>query len=89
MSRNKIAILVLLLVLVLVGGFFYIRNVYARLDMADQAIGDAVAFHATQGSIQAEYTRCQDFIAQRQGDFGDFEYCTAFIEWVTAQKLLP
>lgn len=31
--------------------------------------------------IQTESDRCNTFIAQQSGDFGDFEYCKRFIEW--------
>ncbi|MEX0649785.1 MAG: hypothetical protein WD200_02205 [Candidatus Andersenbacteria bacterium] len=84
-----VGVLIIIVLVVGVAAYFYVRHVFTRLNQAEQVIADAQAYQITSDALQTEHARCQDFIVQRRGDFGDFEYCKAFINWVASNQLLP
>ena len=85
-SRGNKFWLSLVLILIIIGAGWYIyawfQSVQARDAAARQYVTDAQNFQALRETIQQEYSRCENFIAQQKGDFGSFEYCRRFIDWV-------
>jgi len=85
----KIAIIVAVLLIAFIGyGYNWFTNVNRRDQEAKLLISGADYGNKLKVIVQSEYTRCQDFIIQKQGDFGSFEYCKKFIDWTNSNKLL-
>jgi cell division protein FtsB len=87
--RRKI-ILVFTIFLLALGAYAYywFAGVYERNEKSKQVIYRAEKYESSLQVMRQEYDRCQEFISQREGDFGSFEYCKKFIEWVNANGLL-
>lgn len=85
----KPVVAVAAIVLVL-GIFAYIylwyTNTAQKAAQADAALTEAANYKVLSGQIEAELTRCRAFIAQEQGEFGQFEYCKRFINWANLAK---
>lgn len=81
--------LVILIILIAAGSYFwywYTQTIELRKE-AEQVVQDAERFTEVEGIINTEFTRCQDFITQSEGEFGSFEYCKRFIDWVDENGL--
>jgi len=76
----------LVLALVILGagayGYFWYEKTSALRSEAEQVIGQAQKFETLQNAVKDERARCEQFIAQKEGDFGSFEYCKKFLDWV-------
>lgn len=68
--------------------YFWFTNTLALRHQAQKVVNKAENYQVLEDYIDQEYTRCQEFIAQKEGDFGSFEYCKNFIEWVNEAPLL-
>jgi predicted negative regulator of RcsB-dependent stress response len=83
--RTKFWIYLVLILLIFGGGWYgytWFKDVRARDISAQQYVMDAQNFQVLRETVQKEYSRCENFIAQQKGDFGSFEYCKRFIDWV-------
>lgn len=89
----------LFLLLVIVGagiyGYFWYTGVVklqntaqVNLEKMDILQQNSNKYEQIKKTVQSEYQRCQSFISQSEGDFGSFQYCQKYIQWVTDQKLL-
>ena len=89
-SLKRKVYLTLLIVVVGVGIYgYYWFSTTQQLRLEAQAVIEKVAkYDMLQAAIQTERDRCEKFIAQEEGDFGSFEYCKKFIQWVNNQNLL-
>jgi len=72
----------------LVWFYLWFTNTLALRNQAQEVVDQAGNYQILEDYIDQEYTRCQEFIAQKEGDFGSFEYCKNFIEWVNEAPLL-
>lgn len=63
-------------------GYYWINSTQKKITQAENVILKAANFDSLSEKIQNEFQRCQAFIAQEQGQFGEFEYCKGFINWV-------
>ena len=68
-------------------GYFWYQKTNALRAEAKTALLKAEKLDGLRGAIQAEQDRCKDFIAQKEGDFGSFEYCKKFINWAEKQSI--
>jgi uncharacterized protein HemX len=66
-------------------GYFWYQKTNALRAEAKIVILKAKQFDGLHAAMQAEQDRCKDFIAQKEGDFGSFEYCKKFISWAEKQ----
>jgi uncharacterized protein HemX len=62
-------------------GYWWIQETNSLRDEAQQVIEQAGKYDTLQAKVKNEHTRCENFIAQKEGDFGSFEYCKKFIDW--------
>jgi hypothetical protein len=86
--RKKLAIvLVLILVGTSIAGYFWINRTNKLINAANDVISKAQNYDILHDAISQEKNRCQEFISQQVGEFGNFEYCKAFIDWVN--KTIP
>lgn len=63
-------------------GSYWYSSTQKTLNEAQRRIEQANAYESLLQKIEDEHRRCQQFIAQEQGEFGEFQYCQRFIEWV-------
>lgn len=86
--RTRI-ILALLVIIVGAGayGYFWYQQTLSLRQEAQEVVEEARKFSDLNRNIESEYERCQDFIAKRTGEFGSFEYCRRFIQWVDDNEL--
>lgn len=84
-SKLKVYIFLFILALGLgIYGYFWIqKNKALRLE-AESAIIRAEKYDALKITITEERQRCEGFIAQKEGNFGSFEYCKGFIQWANS-----
>ena len=77
------------LIIILLGaglyGYFWYQKTNALRVEAESVILKAEKFDGLNAALQAEQDRCKDFIVQKEGDFGSFEYCKKFILWAEKQ----
>ncbi|MDP2741659.1 MAG: hypothetical protein Q8O66_03180 [bacterium] len=75
-----------LLILIIFAIYGYnLKQQTNALRIETQAVTErAQKFDILNNSIKAEQDRCEKFITQKEGDFGSFEYCKEFIDWVYA-----
>jgi uncharacterized protein HemX len=73
------------LIIILIGagayGYYWYKQTSQLRNEAQAVIGRAEKFDVLESSVNAERDRCEKFIAQKEGDFGSFEYCKKFIGW--------
>jgi len=83
--NGKTVIAILLGILIIAGiwyGYYWYNSTQKKVTQAEQVIQKAADYDSLSEKIQTEYQRCQSFIAQEQGQFGEFQYCQGFINWV-------
>lgn len=84
--------LLLIFILIFVGFlvcfYFWFTNTLALRYQAQEVASKAENYQVLEDYINQEYNRCQEFIAQKEGDFGSFEYCKNFIEWINEAPLV-
>ena len=81
----RLGLFIILILLILGGiayGYYWYTTTVTKAQQADQVILNAQNYDVISREIEKEYARCQGFIAQEQGGFGEFEYCKRFINWV-------
>lgn len=66
--------------------YLWYANTSQKAAQAETALTDAANYQTLSSQIESELTRCQAFIAQEQGEFGQFEYCKRFINWANLAK---
>ncbi|MBU1031308.1 hypothetical protein KKE03_00050 [Patescibacteria group bacterium] len=80
--KIKILILFILIFAALTAAaYFWYQKTNKLLIEAQQNIEDARKYKLIKKAQDAEKTRCQEFINQKEGDFESFEYCKRFIDW--------
>jgi predicted negative regulator of RcsB-dependent stress response len=84
MIRNKkfVLAIVILFVVVFLVGFFWLQRTNKLLNEAEAIKEQVIQYDILIKSIEEENNRCQEFISQKEGDFGSFEYCKKFVDWV-------
>lgn len=68
--------------------YYWYTATNAKIQEAELVITEAENYKALSSQIQAETRRCEGFIAQESGEFGEFEYCRRFINWTRANEVL-
>lgn len=68
-------------------GYWWFQNTNALRVEAEAVVGQAQKYETLQSAVNNERTRCENFIAQKEGDFGSFEYCKKFIDWTDTLPL--
>jgi len=68
--------------------YFWFTNTLVLRHQAQEVVNQAENYQFLEDYIDQEYNRCQEFIVQKEGDFGSFEYCKNFIEWVNEAPLV-
>lgn len=76
--------IILVLIFLSLGLYFYswYQSTQRLRTEAKQVIEKAGKYEEVLNKIQAEESRCENFIIQQEGDFSSFEYCKKFINWV-------
>ncbi|PIT92224.1 MAG: hypothetical protein COU08_03540 [Candidatus Harrisonbacteria bacterium CG10_big_fil_rev_8_21_14_0_10_42_17] len=73
-----------LLVFIVIGvgsyGYFWFQKTTTLRYEAEQVIQMATLYTALKSEIDSERSRCENFIAQKEGSFGNFEYCKLFLD---------
>ena len=88
-QKRNIILMLLILILGFAGyGYYWFTGVLSRDQEAKIVLMEAKKYQENKEIIVQEYDRCQEFISQREGDFGSFEYCKKFIQWVNDWRLL-
>ncbi|MBU0999353.1 hypothetical protein KKG24_03570 [Patescibacteria group bacterium] len=74
---------VLLVILLGAGayGYWWRQKTNTLRVEAEAVIEQAQRYDTLQSAVKNERTRCENFIAQKEGDFGSFEYCKKLIDW--------
>jgi len=81
--KTKFYLVVLVIIIGLVGYFYYWYKTNNDLRIKSQEVIEmAEKYESLQSSIVNELNNCKDFITKEKGDFGSFEYCKKFIQWV-------
>lgn len=62
-------------------GYFWFQSTKNIRAEAEAVVGDAKQYNLLKDKIQTENSRCKNFISQKEGDFGSFEYCKKYIKW--------
>lgn len=62
-------------------GYWWFQNTNALRVEAEAVMGRAQKYETLQSAVKNERTRCENFIAQKEGGFGSFEYCKKLIDW--------
>lgn len=78
--RALVIVLVIFLAAAIYGYFWYISTQKLRLE-AQGVIEKADRYDLLSAEVQKERSRCENFISQKEGDFGSFEYCQKYIDW--------
>lgn len=65
-------------------GYYWYTNTVSKSRQAEKVLVDSQNYQILSSQINTELARCQAFIAQEQGEFGQFEYCKRFINWANA-----
>jgi flagellar basal body-associated protein FliL len=74
-------VLFLLLVGIFAYGYFWYEKTNTLRTEAVQVINRAEKFDVLLKAVNDEKARCEQFIAQKEGDFESFEYCKKFLDW--------
>ena len=80
----KAKIVVVLIIIILAGlayGYFWYQKTQQLRLEADKVINKANQYDTLVTQIWTERSRCENFITQQEGNFGDFEYCNQFLKW--------
>ncbi len=77
----------LVIISLLVFLYFWFVNSLKLRNQAQEVINKAENYQVLEDYLNQEYDRCQEFITQEEGDFGSFQYCQGFIEWVSKAPL--
>ncbi|MCK5535430.1 MAG: hypothetical protein KAI79_01315 [Bacteroidales bacterium] len=93
--RGKIIVFFLLIFIGLGAyGYFWYSGIIKTNKTAQSIISEnatlkeQIKTHVKLGeAINSEKNRCQEFISQKEGDFGDFEYCKEYINWAQKQNI--
>ncbi|OGJ51551.1 hypothetical protein A2335_03700 [Candidatus Peregrinibacteria bacterium RIFOXYB2_FULL_32_7] len=76
---------ILFLLIIALGGaiyfYFWLSHANELRQNAQIVIDKVERYEILIQELKNENDRCQDFITQRQGDFGDFEYCKGYVNW--------
>jgi flagellar basal body-associated protein FliL len=88
--KIKLTVLILIIVLSIAGfAYYWYSGVVSKDKKASSVLSEIQVlreqsnhYKTTLKSISDEKNRCQVFITQKEGDFGSFEYCKKFIDWV-------
>jgi len=75
-------VLILIILGLLVFLYFWFANSLKLRNQAQEVISQAENYQVLEDYLNQEYDRCQEFITQEEGDFGSFQYCQGFIDWV-------
>ena len=81
-------VLVLIIIGLLIFLYFWFVNSLKLRNQAQEVINRAENYQVLEDYLNQEYDRCQEFIAQKEGDFGSFEYCQGFIDWANEAPLI-
>jgi len=93
---KKWFVLFLLVIILGLSGYVYYwydgivklqKEAKAQVEESSALIKQAGQYKHLKSMITSEYNRCQEFISQREGDFGSFEYCKRYIEWTAKNNL--
>ncbi|MBU1017628.1 hypothetical protein KKA33_01215 [Patescibacteria group bacterium] len=80
-----------LLLIIAIGGSIYLYYWYQDTNrlrqQAQTVIKKAETYDALKSKIKTEYDRCQVFISQQEGSFGNFEYCKGYTNWYKTTNL--
>lgn len=82
----------IILVLIVIGGglyvYFWYTNIQGLQEEANQALeasqssqAEIISLRNYKEQVDLEFTRCQTFISEEEGSFGEFEYCQSFLDW--------
>lgn len=63
------------------GYYWYQQTNILRIE-AQSVVNKAMKYDILSDTVNAENDRCEKFIANKEGDFGSFEYCKKFIDLV-------
>lgn len=80
----KLKAMAFFLILVIGGGvyiYFWYQDTNKLRKEAQVSIQKAENYEALNSKIETEYNRCQEFISQKEGSFGNFEYCKGYMDW--------
>ncbi len=62
-------------------GYWWIQKTNDLRKEAEGIAQQAQKYETLKSAVKSERARCENFIAQKEGDFGSFEYCKRFIDW--------
>lgn len=78
--------------MILVGGgaygYYWYKQTSAFRSEARAVLDRAEKFDILKNAVNDEWRRCENFISQKEGDFGSFEYCKKFINWTEVLPIL-
>lgn len=80
-KTKLIIVLAIAAFLLLAYGYYWHSSTQKLRVNARAVLEQAQKYDDLKAKIQAEQSRCENFISQQKGDFGSFEYCQKFIEW--------
>jgi LPS O-antigen subunit length determinant protein (WzzB/FepE family) len=90
-KHTKSKIIIFSITLILIGiayGYFWYQSTNTLRQEADSVLEDVEKFNVLSEALNKEKGHCQIFITQQEGDFGSFEYCKKFIEWININNLI-
>ncbi|PIT89272.1 MAG: hypothetical protein COU27_01195 [Candidatus Levybacteria bacterium CG10_big_fil_rev_8_21_14_0_10_36_7] len=80
-KKKFFLILIVILLALAAYGFFWVQRSLKTIKTAEGAIAELQDLRKQNDAMKKEVLRCQEFISQKEGEFGSFEYCKKFIEW--------
>jgi len=85
-KRKKVKLIFFIVLIVIIFslglyGYLWVLSTQKMRIEAQNTIRDAQNFKSLEEKIKTEKSRCENFISQKEGDFGSFEYCQKFIDW--------
>lgn len=88
-KRYAVLITIIILIAAAVFSYFKIQEFKSTLKEAEQNKQKSQMFETLSKSIEEERSRCQAFVSQEQGEFGQFEYCKNFLDWSNSTATSP
>lgn len=93
--KSKIILFLIILFLGLSAyGYYWYSGIIKTNNAAQSVISENIVLKEQiksqtnlKEAINSEKNRCQEFISQKEGDFGDFEYCKEYINWAQKQNV--